>query len=301
MAKQKNANFQEWVEENGFNEGDLQRLQHCLGKRTIIWFFLGFTIIFFPFFVETWAWYKRVKQRTFQPKPGIIYSLCRIIMFFYMFGLVLIWFVVKSPVVLIVALIMWISWFTVRLTTIGTGLRRVGNEQSSAAGTSDGRVADINDPNTWTGSFVSTNRAECLRFLRETTSMIVDFVQQKNYLAAIAGLDRVLNGLIIMQNAKCGDFRSHLAMFSMCEGSILAFGINDVDVPESKQREAALKLFEDARDFSKSEQTRQFLQEIAADFKSGVSLKRIKDKYGSDFPQSVIDILADLNNKLFQL
>lgn len=159
---------------------------------------------------------------------------------------------------------------------------------------------DRNDPNTWTSSFVSTNRTECLSFLQETNSMIIDFVHQKNYFAAISGLDRVLNGLIIMHNAKCGDFRSHIAMFSMCEGMIIVFGSFGSNYPESKRREAALGMFEDAHDYSQSEQTKKIVREINDDLKSGISLIRIKDTYGSGFPQSVTDILTDLNSNLFK-
>lgn len=128
--------------------------------------------------------------------------------------------------------------------------------------------------------------------------MVVNFVRQKNYLAAISGLDRILNGLVIMQNAKCGDFRSHIAMFSMCEGMIIVGGSFGAEVSESKQRENAIKIFEDARDFSQSEQTRQSIGEMIAELKSGTSLAQIREQCGSEFPEVVIDMLTDLNNKL---
>lgn len=155
------------------------------------------------------------------------------------------------------------------------------------------------DPNTWTESYVSSNRAECLRDLRDVNSQVMVFIRQKNYLPAITGLDRILNGLVTMQNGKCGDFRSHIAMFSLCEGAIIVFGDFGKSVSESRQRETALKCFEDARDFSKSAAAKENIRSIIAELKSGVPLARIKAEQGTELSESmVLDMLADLNSQL---
>lgn len=157
---------------------------------------------------------------------------------------------------------------------------------------------DKYDPNTWTESYVSSNRAECLSFIKETNSLVVNYIRQKNYSAAIAGLDRILNGLVVMQNGRCGDFRSHIAMFSLCEASIAAFGTFGPNAPETRRRGTALKLFEDALDFSRSEATKEILRDIISALKSGAPLARIKEEYDPDFPQSAIDNLTDLQGRL---
>lgn len=157
---------------------------------------------------------------------------------------------------------------------------------------------DKYDPNTWTESYVSSNRTECLDFLKETDYLVVNYVRQKNYSAAVAGLDRILNGLVVMQNGRCGDFRSHIAMFSQCEAAIAAFGAFGPSATESRRRETALKLFEDARDFAKSERTKEILSGVISALKSGAPLARIQEEYDPDFPQSVIDNLKDLQGRL---
>lgn len=131
MAKKRYTDFQEWVEASELSEEDLQHIQHKLGKRAVIWFFLSFTILLLPFFVETWAWYKRIKQRTFQPKPGILFSLYALIMFLVMGGTLInmglmMFGQMTGPTipVLIITLIIWGSWFLVRVTGFGTGLKK---------------------------------------------------------------------------------------------------------------------------------------------------------------------------------
>ncbi|MDE6641885.1 MAG: hypothetical protein K2K63_15330 [Acetatifactor sp.] len=130
MAKKRYTDFQEWVEASELSEEDLQHIQHKLGKRAVIWFFLSFTILLLPFFVETWAWYKRIKQRTFQPKAGLLFSLCALIMFLFMgatliaVGLMLFGQAPVQIIPLIMTLIIWGSWFIVRWTGFGTGLKK---------------------------------------------------------------------------------------------------------------------------------------------------------------------------------
>lgn len=157
---------------------------------------------------------------------------------------------------------------------------------------------DRDDPNTWTKDFVLAHRADCLRFLQTTNSQVIDYVRRKNYVTAVAGLDRIQNGLITMNNAKCGDFFSHLAMFSLCEASIIAFGIPDSVMHEDMRRERALLLFQDARDFSKSADVKNLMSAIIADLESGTPLTEINKEYDPDFPQSVIETLTKLNSRL---
>lgn len=157
---------------------------------------------------------------------------------------------------------------------------------------------DRSDPNTWTQSYVSSNRAECLRFLQETDRLVVKYIRERNYPAAVAGLDRILNGLVALHNGKCGNFRSHIAMFSMCEASVIAFGDLGPGAPESRRRATAMGLFQDAYDFSQSQATKETIAEVISQLKSGAPLTKIKSRYDSDFPQSTINFLTDLHDRL---
>ena len=153
---------------------------------------------------------------------------------------------------------------------------------------------DRYDPNEWTKSFVTENQSFCLAQLRDTNDQVVEFVKQGNYAPAIAGLDRILNGLITMVNAG-GDYRSQICFFSWIEADIILFGI---DAPEDRKRETALRLLEDARDFAKSDSVKQNLSAMISDLKGGTSLSVMKADYGAEFPASDIDLLKNLNGKL---
>lgn len=153
---------------------------------------------------------------------------------------------------------------------------------------------DRYDPNEWTKSFVSENQSFCLEQLRSTNNRVIELLQNGDYAPAVAGLDRILNGLITMLNAG-GDYRSQICLFSWIEADILLFG---VDAPEDKRRQNALQILEDARDFAKSETTRQNISSMISDVRSGKSIHSLRQDYGSDFPTDEIGLLRDLNSKL---
>lgn len=153
---------------------------------------------------------------------------------------------------------------------------------------------DRYDPNEWTRSFVAENQAFCLEQLRSTNNRVIELLQNGDYAPAVAGLDRILNGLITMLNAG-GDYRSQICLFSWIEANILLFG---VDAPEEKRRQNALQILEDAKDFAKSETTKQNISSMISDVRSGRSIQSLRQDYSSDFPAEEIDLLRDLNSKL---
>ena len=155
---------------------------------------------------------------------------------------------------------------------------------------------DRQDPNTWTPSYASQNLSDCLAFLRETNQLVIRYTEQENYSAAIAGLDRILNGLIVILNSKSMDVRSHISLFSMCEAHLVAFGI---DAPESNRKSTAIQLMEDAIDFAKSETTKANFREILNEFRNCTSLADLRDDYGADFQEAVLDMLNNLNKQLY--
>ena len=151
------------------------------------------------------------------------------------------------------------------------------------------------DPNTWTPRYVSWHTRECLRFLQETNMLVVNLLKQGQYEACVAGLDRIINGLIVMQNSRCGDYRAHLCMLSWCEGNIIAMG---VDAPEGKRRETALSMYRDACDFAKSDSTKESLKEIMYELQLRMSLQEFMEEVEPNFPEETLDILEKITGKL---
>lgn len=152
------------------------------------------------------------------------------------------------------------------------------------------------DPNDWTPVFVSSNRPFCLKVLQDTNETVVELVRNGQYEPAVSGLDRILNGLITMQNHTDGDYRSHICFFSWMEAELIAFGIKNA--PEDKRREMALRAYEDARDFARSENTRNTISAVIRDLQSGMALDALQRKHDPDFPYSVVEILEGMNSKL---
>ncbi len=154
---------------------------------------------------------------------------------------------------------------------------------------------DRQDPNTWTAAYASANTAECLAFLRQTNTQAAELVREKRYEAAVAGLDRILNGLIVLQNSKVGNFRPHICMFSWCEANVIFMG---VDAPEDKRRQTALALYRDACDFAGSESTRQSLREIIEALESGMAADEFRRELEPTFPTETADMMEKLNEQL---
>lgn len=155
------------------------------------------------------------------------------------------------------------------------------------------------DPNDWTKSFVRLNREFCIKFLIQTNEEILSFVKKGEYKTAVAGLDRMLNGMITMHNAKTGDFRPFVCGLSFVEGDIIACAFNDS--PNNKRRDTALKAFMDARDYSKGGMGEFATMAIDA-LQSGISFIDFIAKFDPDFPNgTVINILSDTTKRLNDL
>lgn len=152
---------------------------------------------------------------------------------------------------------------------------------------------DIDDPNTWTKSYVLSNRSACLARLREINLIIIRCIRQEDYKSAIAGLDRILNGLITMTNSGCGNFRSHMSMFSLAEGTLIASHAI-AEATEENTKATAIKLWEDARDFAQNESTKQTVENMINSFNAGESI----DQSDPEFPDSIIELLQNMDGKL---
>lgn len=154
-------------------------------------------------------------------------------------------------------------------------------------------ILDTDDPNDWTKSYVSSNRSACLARLREINLTVIGCINQKDYKSAIVGLDRILNGLVIMSNSGCGNFRSHMSMFSLAEGTILVANPFE-GVNEEKVRENAIKVLSDARDFAQNESTKRIVENMITSFHAGKSIEQIEP----EFPDSVVELLQNMDGKL---
>lgn len=158
---------------------------------------------------------------------------------------------------------------------------------------------DRYDPNEWTKDFVLSNKSFCVSFLKETNELIIKYVKEKNYKASIAGLDRMLNGLITMQNAGIGNCRPYICGLSFVEGDIIACGL--FEAPNDRRRDIALKAFMDARDFSTGGIGELANQAINA-LESGISFERFKQDFDPNFPDdTVLDMLSDTTHRLDDL
>lgn len=150
------------------------------------------------------------------------------------------------------------------------------------------------DPNEWTPKFVRNEPEFCMELLRQINATVIEVVREKNYAPAVAGLDRILNGLITILKAG-GNVKPHLCMFSWMEAEIIAFGI---DAPEEKCRRTAIALYEDARDFAKSENTKNDISQMISALRSRTPLSVLRQERGGDLAEEVAEILEDLQEKL---
>ena len=149
---------------------------------------------------------------------------------------------------------------------------------------------DRYDPNEWTTSFVRANADFCIQFLQETNAMVIQLLRKENYAASVAGLDRILNGLITFYNAGAQTdlVRFLICCHSMAESHVIAFGLEGGDL--TLRRKNAIGCLEDARDFG-DEDDKEMLQPLADALYSNKSLAQIRYEIEPNFPTDTIDVL----------
>lgn len=101
MANYNDQEFQEHVAECGLSEEDLRYIRRTLGRKLFFWWILTFipvlSFYILPVFVQVWAEYKIWKQRTFEPRKGLffsLYSLAMVICFIFIVPII-IWAIAK--------------------------------------------------------------------------------------------------------------------------------------------------------------------------------------------------------------
>ena len=153
---------------------------------------------------------------------------------------------------------------------------------------------DRYDPNDWTVDFVRCEPEFCMETLRNVNETVAGLIEERNFAPAIAGLDRIVNGLITFQNAG-GNFKPHICFFSWAEAEVVAFGM---DASVYKRRETSAQLFKDAYDFSTGNTVKESLGPVIEALEGGISLEELQEGFDPEFPDSIVEMLGDLHGKL---
>lgn len=77
--------YLEWLEKNNFSPEDEKLILKTSTGMTFLWFLLSCIptagMFFLPLLINAWTQRKIVKQKSFEPRPGILYSLCAVAMY----------------------------------------------------------------------------------------------------------------------------------------------------------------------------------------------------------------------------
>ena len=77
--------YLDWLEENNFSPEDEKLILKTATGMTLLWFLLSCIptvgMFFLPLLINAWAQRKIVKQKSFEPRPGLIYSLFAVVMY----------------------------------------------------------------------------------------------------------------------------------------------------------------------------------------------------------------------------
>ncbi len=178
-------------------------------------------------------------------------------------------------------------------------------------------MPELENPKTWTKSFVTSHRAECLLFLREMNLSAINYIEESKFFSALVSLnDAILNGLMVMKSSgKYGDLRPYLAGYSCVCGEVSAFADADTMLREMREmginpkytlsqtkknlRDNATEAFLDALDFSTGDRMKKYITAVLKDLADGVPADQIRREYASDFPADAQDILLDMDSRFF--
>lgn len=137
---------------------------------------------------------------------------------------------------------------------------------------------DINNPDTWTGSYVSLHWAECMKTLQLYSFDAIEHLREESNLMALGVLSKVRAGLFAMR--KTGDvYYVPIMICCECAARITAFasfGADCRNASESQRREEALNhlglAYSIAEALDKEGKLAAKMKEMIADFRSGKSM-----------------------------
>ena len=141
----------------------------------------------------------------------------------------------------------------------------------------------------WSPDYVRKNPEACIREMKETNERIISFLQKGDDKSAVAGMDRLLNSAVAVNNSGVCDMKTFLADNSASQGMIIVCGLDGVS--DAKRRQTALTAFEDALDFSQGRLS-EFHKQMISDLKNGVDFDTLRARYGRSFPHDVIRSLS---------
>lgn len=178
-------------------------------------------------------------------------------------------------------------------------------------------MVNHDDPRTWNKKHAVQNRKECLFCLQETNMAVVDFIKEKKPTAAIIGLDRLMSGLALMSERKdFGDVMPYLSAISCVKGEVMAFtsledlvreaeNYNDKSPQERAEglrkeyQKDAITALEDARDYSRSSEVKDYVTPIISALKAGAPPRQVQQQYAPEYPWDLPDVLLEIDLHYF--
>lgn len=77
--------YKEWLDDNEFSPEDEKLILKTATGMAILWFLLSCIptvgMFFLPLLINAWTQRKIIKQKSFEPRPGLLYSLCAVAMY----------------------------------------------------------------------------------------------------------------------------------------------------------------------------------------------------------------------------
>lgn len=110
MARGYTAEYIQWLEDNNFSPEDEKLILKTATVRMVIWLILSciptVNIFILPLLMNAWTYRKIIKQKSFEPRPGLLYSLFSLAMY-----------------ITFILIIPWILWTVVKKGRWGCGIR----------------------------------------------------------------------------------------------------------------------------------------------------------------------------------
>lgn len=154
------------------------------------------------------------------------------------------------------------------------------------------------DPNEWTTVFVRNNKKFCFSFLQDTNQEIIEYLKKGEYETAVAGIDRMLNGAVVIQNAGVANMKPFLCTYSFNIGVVVICGVERGT--EINRRNIAISNFLDAIEFSNGG-LKVYAQQAVDLLRSNRNMDDIKNELCPNFPQDLINLMCDMGQKLVEL
>lgn len=164
----------------------------------------------------------------------------------------------------------------------------------------------MEDIKNWTRSYVSRDPALCLAALKQTCQDIRRAMEANDPAQAIRSLDLVMNGMIVIQNARVADMSSHLSFLSAVQAMIM---LDDHAVAEIERsmgrrtsaegrRSTATAALMDAKDFSSSKAMKEIYSSAIHALKRGRPFSHALELMAPGHPSELFFCLSQVIDHL---